>query len=415
MHYIKPQHRANLDLYKYSGVDKSLLSRYVLTPYWNGLVQLFPLWIAPNVITLLGLFCIAVNLATLLYFTPDLSEPCPSWVYYTFALGLWIYASFDAIDGKQARRTGTSGPLGELFDHCCDALNTTLGVFMVGSALGLPQSWLLALSHLFALVNFYLTTWEEYHTGTLYLSYFSGPVEGLIILCIVYITTGFKGVGFWNRSLHGFLKISDSFERTFPQLSLQDAFMYFGAVVLVMNIIVSSWNVVRACKSQKKPLIPALLGLFPFAFMSALEFVWLAASPQILTRHLIVFLLYIGISFGYQVGLIITAHVTKAPFPYWNVSFYPLLFGVANALLRKVGISIIDNYYEIIYVHLCLAFSALLYGHFVVNVIRDICDYFDINCFTIKRKMNVSTKVGDGTVPVSATPDIPNESNKKRD
>jgi phosphatidylserine synthase len=29
----------------------------------------------------------------------------------------------DAIDGKQARRTGTSGPLGELFDHGCDAIN----------------------------------------------------------------------------------------------------------------------------------------------------------------------------------------------------------------------------------------------------------------------------------------------------
>ncbi len=28
-----------------------------------------------------------------------------------------IYLNFDAIDGKQARRTGTSGPLGELFDH----------------------------------------------------------------------------------------------------------------------------------------------------------------------------------------------------------------------------------------------------------------------------------------------------------
>jgi ethanolaminephosphotransferase len=32
-------------------------------------------------------------------------------------LGFFIYQSFDAIDGKQARRTGTSGPLGELFDH----------------------------------------------------------------------------------------------------------------------------------------------------------------------------------------------------------------------------------------------------------------------------------------------------------
>lgn len=29
----------------------------------------------------------------------------------------------DAIDGKQARRTGTSSPLGELFDHGCDAIN----------------------------------------------------------------------------------------------------------------------------------------------------------------------------------------------------------------------------------------------------------------------------------------------------
>ena len=46
------------------------------------------------------------------------------------------------------------------------------------------------------------------------------------------------GVGLWNQSLHSFLKISDSLERTVPQISLQDAFMYFGAVVLVMNIIV---------------------------------------------------------------------------------------------------------------------------------------------------------------------------------
>lgn len=33
------------------------------------------------------------------------------------ALGLFAYQTFDAIDGKQARRTGTGSPLGELFDH----------------------------------------------------------------------------------------------------------------------------------------------------------------------------------------------------------------------------------------------------------------------------------------------------------
>ena len=27
---------------------------------------------------------------------------------------------------KQARRTGMAGPLGEMFDHGCDAMNTTV-------------------------------------------------------------------------------------------------------------------------------------------------------------------------------------------------------------------------------------------------------------------------------------------------
>jgi phosphatidylglycerophosphate synthase len=88
---------------------------------------------SPNLITLLGFLCIVGNTATVLYYSgPDLSAPAPSWVYYRYvaqnnklysadvyscALGLWIYQSMDAIDGKQARRTGTSSPLGQLFDH----------------------------------------------------------------------------------------------------------------------------------------------------------------------------------------------------------------------------------------------------------------------------------------------------------
>lgn len=39
-----------LDKYKYSGIDKSVLSRHVLTPYWNLLVKAFPRWLAPNAV-----------------------------------------------------------------------------------------------------------------------------------------------------------------------------------------------------------------------------------------------------------------------------------------------------------------------------------------------------------------------------
>lgn len=50
----------------------------------------------------------------------------PAFPYLFTAICMFIYQSMDAIDGKQARRTGSTGPLGELFDHGCDALNMIL-------------------------------------------------------------------------------------------------------------------------------------------------------------------------------------------------------------------------------------------------------------------------------------------------
>lgn len=58
----------------------------------------------------------------------------PLWAYLLCAIGLFVYQSLDAIDGKQARRTNSSSPLGELFDHGCDSLST--GGFMTASAFG---------------------------------------------------------------------------------------------------------------------------------------------------------------------------------------------------------------------------------------------------------------------------------------
>ena len=48
----------------------------------------------------------------------------PIWGQIATAIGLFIYQTLDAIDGKQARRTNSSSPLGELFDHGCDGVST---------------------------------------------------------------------------------------------------------------------------------------------------------------------------------------------------------------------------------------------------------------------------------------------------
>jgi len=72
---------------------------------------------APNLVTLLGFGFILFNVICLVIYIPDLVGPGPQWLYFSFAFGLWMYSTMDNIDGKQARRTGTSSPLGELFEY----------------------------------------------------------------------------------------------------------------------------------------------------------------------------------------------------------------------------------------------------------------------------------------------------------
>lgn len=43
--FIPAEREQNLRKYSYSGHDGSLLSKYVLTPYWNNLVKVFPMYI----------------------------------------------------------------------------------------------------------------------------------------------------------------------------------------------------------------------------------------------------------------------------------------------------------------------------------------------------------------------------------
>jgi ethanolaminephosphotransferase len=84
-------------------VDHSLLSRYVLKPYWwSQVINIFPMSMAPNAITLSGFGFVIANVATMLYYSPNMDQDCPVWVYWSWAIGLFLYQTFDAVDGTQA-------------------------------------------------------------------------------------------------------------------------------------------------------------------------------------------------------------------------------------------------------------------------------------------------------------------------
>lgn len=94
----------------------------LLTPFWNWAVTLLPLWMAPNLVTFIGLVGTALAAVLLTSYSPQLDGEVPGWCSALFALTLFIYQTLDAIDGKQARRTNSSSPLGQLFDHGCDTV-----------------------------------------------------------------------------------------------------------------------------------------------------------------------------------------------------------------------------------------------------------------------------------------------------
>lgn len=60
------------------------------------------MWMAPNLITLTGFSFVIVNLLTLLWYNPTLDQDCPPWVYASWSIGLFLYQTFDAVDGSQA-------------------------------------------------------------------------------------------------------------------------------------------------------------------------------------------------------------------------------------------------------------------------------------------------------------------------
>lgn len=155
--------------------------------------------------------------------------------------------------------------------------------------------------------------------------------------------------------------------------------LVYGGLILGFNILQSSQNVIKARRAKGLPVAPALAGLLPFASLCVMVPAWLYLRPVILREHLVPFLFFLGACFAYQVGLIITAHLTKSPFPFFNILLVPIFAGLVDSLgpilrehlgTRFGGIgwpsALGEGTYAVAYVFLCLGLAMGVYGSFVV-------------------------------------------------
>ncbi len=282
-------------------------------------------------------------------------------------------------------------------------------------------------------MTFYVQTWEEYHTHTLTLGIVNGPVEGILLLVLVYALTGyFGGASFWQQPMLATLGVPSDIIQLLPsmlqELSFTEWYLVQGGVVLVYNTTESARTVLRVWlkeqkeqKEQKAEKTGAasdannnhddhpLLGLLPFVLTWSLVVVYLVLQPEILGAHLVPFVFFVGMVNAYSVGQMITAHVSHLRFPYYNVMVLPLAWGVVDSmgpLLQRVEPTVAsllfgsnkppayfalgwpsalgDGVYQVAFMFCMLGMAVGVYGSFVVDVIVTICDYLDIWCLTIK-------------------------------
>ncbi|XP_074033133.1 choline/ethanolaminephosphotransferase 1 bbc isoform X2 [Leptinotarsa decemlineata] len=391
----------------------SILDKF-LQPYWSWLVLKVPIWLAPNSITILGLFINIVTALILVWFAPDAKTEPPRWACGLCALGLFIYQSLDAIDGKQARRTGTANPLGELFDHGCDSIST---VFVALSAciavqLGHYPGWMF-FQCFCAMTLFYCAHWQTYVSGTLRFGKIDVTEAQFTIMVILLVSTIF-GPSVWSKTFFsesfqlwylipmgtlacGFITLNNSLTIVFTggvgKNGSTVAVSVFGIKVPCTHVMCSIFYLgyfqvflsflerlkiggsgkngsTVAGTSVLSPVIPFSMVLLPAIV------IYQKSIQDIYQNHPSLYILSFGLVAAKVTNRLVVAHMTKSEMEYTDWS----LMGPAMLICNQYFNTFIDEYYILWLCMIWVSIDLIRYCH---QICEEICDYLHIELFRI--------------------------------
>ncbi|XP_049268721.1 choline/ethanolaminephosphotransferase 1 isoform X7 [Rhipicephalus sanguineus] len=328
---LSQQQLKRLSEHKYSCSGSSFADP-LMQPFWNWVTSKCPLWLAPNLMTLSGLF---VNIATsllLVWYSPTATQEVPRWAFLLCALGLFVYQTLDACDGKQARRTGTNTPLGELFDHGCDSISTVFVALAVCIAvkLGSYPGWMFFQCFV-AITLFYCAHWQTYVSGTLRFGKFD-VTEAQFSVMMIHIISAIFGSDIWATK---------------------------GTSVL-------------------SPSIPIALVVVP-AFI-----IYQKSSTSIYENHPCLYIIAFGMVAAKVTNRLVVAHMCRSEMDYMDSA----LLGPGMLFLNQYFNTFINEYIILL---VCLVYSVADLLHYSVIVCNQICAHLQIPLLRIVPKYAVDT------------------------
>ncbi|XP_026326985.1 cholinephosphotransferase 1 isoform X5 [Hyposmocoma kahamanoa] len=354
-----------LSEHKYSCTSASILDA-CLQPWWCWLVSKTPLWLAPNLITILGLIVNIVTTLILVWYSPDARQDPPRWTCALCALGVFIYQSLDAIDGKQARRTGSQSPLGELFDHGCDSISTVfiaLGA-CIAVKLGEYPTWMF-FQCFCAMTLFYCAHWQAYVTGTLKLGRID-VTEAQYSIIAIQLLSATLGPSFWASQIMG------------APMSLVVALMCFAAQLYLLVGFTATFRL-RGCGKNGSTIAGTsiLSPVIPFSLVVVPAFIIFQKSEShVYENHPALYIIAFGMVAAKVTNRLVVAHMTKSEMDYYDWS----LLGPAMLFLNQYFNNALPEYYVL---WLCTLWVCVDLVRYCGQICLEICEHLKIRLFKI--------------------------------
>ncbi|NXW55547.1 CHPT1 Cholinephosphotransferase, partial [Eurystomus gularis] len=292
----------------------------------------------------------------------------PFWACILSALGLFIYQSLDAIDGKQARRTNSSSPLGELFDHGCDSISTVF--FVLGSCIAIRLGTnpdCLFFCCFVGLFMFYSAHWQTYVSGILRFGKVD-VTEVQIAITMLLLVSAYGGTAIWDSKVP-LVGLELKFFAVFgiPCGTALSAFNYFH--VIFGGGVGKNGSTVAGTSV----LSPALhIGLL----ITLANFIYKRSTTQLFEKHACLYVLTFGFVNAKISQKLVVAHMTKSKICLQETAF----IGPGLLLLNQYFNSFIEEYI-VLWIALFISLFDML--RYATGVCLQIAAHLHIHVFRI--------------------------------
>eukprot|EP00922_Rhytidocystis_sp_ex-Travisia-forbesii_P025866 GHVS01037945.1.p1 GENE.GHVS01037945.1~~GHVS01037945.1.p1 ORF type:complete len:535 (+),score=52.60 GHVS01037945.1:561-2165(+) len=402
-HYISEQGLKNLDVWKYKSGGCTHLDR-LMNPWWEFVARHTPKSLAPNLLTLFGFVSTITALILVLVHMPTLEEEAPRWLYFTVAVLLFIHQTADAVDGKHARNTGASSPLGQIFDHGCDAFSTIFAVFVAAATARLGLSWAtFTLLGLLQMQMFIYTWWElHFHvyrcsTGA------AGVTEGQFIMMVVAIAAGIFGPSVFLMTVDDvFPHCTADIIRALGLSGLRvQAILATPFYLLLMYMLLE--DLIKGCRTAPEKSCIQLVGCVAhiivqyFFYASGLMRLYPCLCLLIIIANSSIVALRMNISAACRIPL---SAIHWPAIPFYVVGVFLYISGhvrpneVGGWTRGGHGHSVLEGWDPriTICVLVCMLLWAVVYlSDFMWTAVNDICGYLGIYCFSTERTVTRRT------------------------